>query len=170
MTDNVYYSDFNVKVTKKLSRKFKLSAFYMNLVYDNDVNKGAYDYDNVPVKGKVYADLFVVEGNIRIKRRNNLRFEAQVLRTNQHLQDWATLVLEYTWSPHWFASVLDQYNYGNADGNDYHFPVVSAGYINGTNRISVSYGRQRAGVFCVGGVCRVVPASNGLSVTLTSSF
>ncbi|NBC25160.1 MAG: hypothetical protein GVX78_06055 [Bacteroidetes bacterium] len=169
-SDKVYYSDFNVKVTKKFNRKLKMSAFYMNLVYDNDVNAGAYDYNDDPAQGTIYADLLVFEGNIRVKRRNNLRIEAQFLRTDQHLQDWATMVLEYTWSPHWFASVINQYNFGNADGNEYNFPVISAGYIKESSRITVSYGRQRAGVFCVGGICRVVPASNGLSVSLTSSF
>ena len=34
----------------------------------------------------------------------------------------------------------------------------------------LQYGKQRAGVFCVGGVCRAVPASNGLTFSFTSSF
>jgi len=32
------------------------------------------------------------------------------------------------------------------------------------------YGKQREGIFCVGGVCRNVPASNGVTLTITSSF
>lgn len=168
--DELYYSDFNVKLTKKFSKKFKGSLFYMNTAYNNDISEGAYDYDNVPVDGIVYSDLIVFEGNIRFNSNNNLRFELQGLFTDQHLQDWAAIVTEYTISPHWFFSVLDQWNYGNAKGDKYHFPTVSAGYIKGSSRLSVSYGRQRAGVFCVGGVCRVVPASNGLTVSMTTSF
>jgi hypothetical protein len=34
----------------------------------------------------------------------------------------------------------------------------------------MSYGKQRAGIFCVGGVCRNVPASNGFAISITSSF
>ncbi len=170
MSDRTYYRDFNIKATRKLNRKFRGSLMYMNMVYDNDVIQGAYDYSDIPAKGTVYADLFVFEGDINIKKGHNLRFEAQLLRTDQHLQDWAALILEYTVSPHWFLSAINQYNYGNADGNDFHFPVVATGFIKDSNRISVSYGRQRAGVFCVGGVCRVVPASNGLTISLTSSF
>ena len=168
--DELYYSDFNARITKKLSKKFKGSLFYMHTEYNNSVSEGAYDYDNVPVDGMVYSDLIVFEGNIRFNSKNNLRFELQGLFTDQHLQDWAAIVTEYTISPHWFFSVIDQWNYGNAKGDDYHFPTVSAGYIKGSSRISASYGRQRAGVFCVGGVCRVVPASNGLTVSLTTSF
>ncbi len=168
--EDTYYSDFNVKITKKLSKKFKAGLFYMNLVYDNDVILGAYDYNDIPTPGKVYADLFVFEGTWKIKQKHNLRFELQALFTDQHLQDWVAVVTEYTVSPHWFFSAINQYNYGNADGDKYNFPVVAAGYIQGNSRVSLSYGRQRAGVFCVGGVCRVVPASNGLTVSLTTSF
>jgi len=168
--DETYYADFNARITKKFSRKFKASLFYMNILYDNDVILGAYDYDNVAAEGTIYADLISFEGSIRLKKGHNFRFELQALFTDQHLQDWLAVVTEYTISPHWFFSVVNQYNYGNADGDFFNFPVVSSGYINGSNRISVSYGRQRAGVFCVGGVCRVVPASNGLTISLTSSF
>lgn len=169
-SDKVYYSDFTARLTRKLNRKLKMSAMYMNITYDNDVIQGAYDYDDVPTSGVIYANLYVVEGTWKIKRGHSLRFELQLLNSDQHLQDWAAAVLEYSVSPHWFLSVVNQYNYGNADGDFYNFPVVAAGYIQDSHRISVSYGRQRAGVFCVGGVCRIVPASNGLTVSLTSSF
>jgi hypothetical protein len=168
--DQVYYADFNARLSKKFSKKFKGVLFYQNIVYDNTVIQGAYDYNDVPVQGTVYSDLFVVEGNYKINKKHNIRFEAQALFTKQHLQDWLAGVIEYTVSPHWFVTVIDQWNYGNAEGDTYHFPSLSLGYIQKTTRISATYGRQRAGVFCVGGVCRVVPASNGLSLSITSSF
>lgn len=169
-SDEVFYKDFNVKITRKLSRKFKGSLFYQNLVYNNTVIAGAYDYSGQSVKGKVYADIAVFEGTYQFNRKNTLRFEAQALFTDQHLQDWLAGVVEYTVSPHWYFTVIDQWNYGNEEGNTFHFPTAGLGYIRNSSRISLSYGRQRAGVFCVGGVCRVVPASNGLTLTLSSSF
>ncbi len=168
--DELYFADFNARLTRKFNKKFKGSLFYQHIVYNNDVILGAYDYQNIPTKGTVYADLFVFEGNIKFNKKNNVRFEAQALFTDQHLQDWVAGVIEYTVSPHWFFTVIDQWNYGNADGDKFHFPSASLGYIKNSSRISVTYGRQRAGVFCVGGVCRVVPASNGLTVSITSSF
>ncbi|MEJ6490989.1 MAG: DUF6029 family protein, partial [Flavobacteriales bacterium] len=44
------------------------------------------------------------------------------------------------------------------------------GYVREATRITLSYGRQRAGLFCVGGVCRFVPANNGLTLNFTQSF
>jgi hypothetical protein len=67
--------------------------------------------------------------------------------------------------------MLDQYNYGNKESDKrIHYFYGSVGYIKNANRFSIGYGRQRAGIFCVGGVCRVVPASNGLTFSMTSTF
>ena len=85
--------------------------------------------------------------------------------------NWATALVEYTISPSWFFAVLDQFNYGNQEAEKrIHYLFGSVGYIHNANRFSISYGRQRAGIFCVGGVCRVVPASNGLTFSMTSTF
>ncbi|NEN21889.1 hypothetical protein G3O08_00025 [Cryomorpha ignava] len=168
--NELYYTDFNARITKKLSKKFKGTLFYQNIAYNNDIIKGAYDYNNVATKGTVYSDLFVFEGNVKLNSKHNIRFEAQALFTDQHVQDWVAGVIEYTVSPHYFVTVVDQWNYGNADGDKFHFPSLSIGYIQKTTRVSMTYGRQRAGVFCVGGICRVVPASNGLAISITSSF
>jgi hypothetical protein len=79
--------------------------------------------------------------------------------------------LEYTYSPNWFIAVVDQYNFGNEiQEKQIHYLTGNIGYMNKGNRIMLSYGRQRAGIFCVGGVCRNVPASNGLSLSVMSSF
>jgi hypothetical protein len=48
--------------------------------------------------------------------------------------------------------------------------MVFVGKIWGATRLQAGYGRQNAGLFCVGGVCRFVPASNGLTVTFSHSF
>ena len=42
--------------------------------------------------------------------------------------------------------------------------------IKGSNRIEIGYGKKRAGIFCVGGVCKEVPSSNGFSLNISSSF
>ena len=97
--------------------------------------------------------------------------EMQGLFTKEDKGDWAALMLEYTVSPTWFFSVQDEFNYGNPVSEDQiHYYNFSFGYNEGSNRISLRYGRQREGLLCVGGVCRYVPASTGLTITLTSSF
>jgi hypothetical protein len=87
------------------------------------------------------------------------------------LGNWATAVIEYTISPNWFFAVMDQYNYGNPDEDKrVHYLLGSVGYIHNATRFSVNFGKQRAGIFCIGGICRPVPASNGVTLTFTTSF
>jgi len=167
----VYFSDFNTEIKKKFSKKVKTKFTYFNFIYNNTINQGAPLLTGKQVKGNVYADVFVAEANIKTKSKQNLRIVAQGLRTNQHQGDWVSLVMEYTISPHWNFALLDNYNFGNKiDANQLHYPLGSLAYSEGSHRLSFEYGKRRAGLFCVGGVCRVVPASNGLTLTLTSSF
>jgi hypothetical protein len=44
------------------------------------------------------------------------------------------------------------------------------GFLKGATRFEIGYGKKREGIFCVGGVCKVVPSSNGLNLSITSSF
>ena len=115
--------------------------------------------------------ILVLDLTYKINRYHSLRFETQGMWTEQDKGNWAFGQIEYTFSPHWYLAILDQYNYGNKNiEKRIHYGLISGGYINGSHRFSLQYGKQRAGVFCVGGVCRAVPASNGLTFSFTSSF
>jgi hypothetical protein len=93
------------------------------------------------------------------------------MSTRQDKGNWIQYMMEYTIAPRWFFNFSDQYNYGNDDEEkQFHYPTIAMGYTRGSNRLAVSYGKQRQGILCVGGVCRTVPAASGLTVTLTSSF
>lgn len=165
-----YFQDFNVELRKKVAEDWEFALTWLNLVYDIDIIQGK------PGKATVYADIFVVEGLHNFNDRNSVRFELQHLSTKQDQGNWATGLAEFTFSPHWFVAAMDQFNYiGNSEleakGQEQrHYPIGSVGYIRGGNRFQVNYGRQRAGIFCVGGVCRQVPAANGLTLSITSTF
>lgn len=161
-----YVRDFNLEISRKINKKLKAKYTYFYLEFNTLSTPVTTDF-----KGLVYADIHVLELNYKIKPKHSIRTEFQVLTTDQDKKDWATVVLEYNWSPHWFFSVIDQYNYGNDDlSKRVHYLYGTMGYISGSNRISIGYGKRREGIFCIGGVCRAVPASNGLEITLTSSF
>jgi len=164
--DSLNVQDISFEIERKFSKNFKAKAMYMNLQFNTLATPVTTDF-----KGIVFADIFVLETQIKTAKRQSLRTEFQALLTEQDKGDWATAVVEYTWSPHWFASIIDQYNFGNPDeAKRVHYLYGSAGYINGPHRLSIGYGKRREGIFCVGGVCRAVPASSGLEVTFTSSF
>lgn len=160
-----YYSDFNVEISKKFSKKIKTKLTYQNLFYNIDVIQGK------PGESNVIANVFVADVLYKFNSKNAIRTELQGLFTDQDQGDWSTFVIEYTNSPHWFVAIQDQYNNGNKNVDKrIHYFYSSVGYIKGANRITLNYGKQRAGIFCVGGVCRTVPASNGVNLSITSSF
>jgi len=165
-----YFSDFNMELRKKLSADWELALTYLNEWYDIDIIQGK------PGQPAVHADIVILEGLHNFTDRNSVRFELQHLSTKQDHGNWATALAEFTFSPHWFLAAMDQFNYVGdakleAKGLEaVHYPIGSVGYIRGGNRFQVNYGRQRAGIFCVGGVCRQVPAANGLTLSVTSTF
>lgn len=163
--DRQYFGDFNVELARKFNKKFKAKLTYIYLHYDMEIIQGLGGKENV------YSNIAVADLLYKINRKNAIRTELQSLTTEQDQGNWATVVIEYTYSPHWTVAVMDQWNYGNPNPDErFHYPYVTVGYVKNANRIMLSYGRQRAGIFCVGGVCRVVPASNGFNIAITSSF
>ena len=164
-SDSILIQDFNVEIKRKINTKLKMSFNYFNFIFNDNAVKVANYYK------MIYAQIAVLDLTYKINRHHSLRFETQALWTNEDKGDWLFGQIEYTFSPHWYIAVLDQYNSGNLNiDKRVHYGLISTGYINRSHRFSFQYGKQRAGVFCVGGVCRAVPASNGLTFTFTSSF
>lgn len=161
-----YVRDINVQLDRRLSEKLRAKYTYFYLEFNTLATPVTTSY-----KGLVYADIHVLEAQLATREGQTLRAEFQQLTTAQDKGDWATVLAEYTWSPHWFISVLDQYNYGNPDPDArVHYLYGAVGYVDGPHRLSVGYGKRREGIFCIGGVCRAVPASNGFEVNFTTSF
>ena len=173
--EELFVRDFNASISRKLNKRWKAKYTFFHFDFNTLTTPVTTDY-----KGIVNANIHVLETQWKVKPKQSLRTELQGLwvgedeKNPELLQDkghWGTILAEYTWSPHWFASILDQYNFGNNDPNQrIHYVYGSVGYINGPHRLSIGYGKRREGIFCIGGVCRAVPASNGLEIAFTSRF
>ncbi|MDR1848185.1 MAG: DUF6029 family protein [Bacteroidales bacterium] len=166
--DDLYFEEINFEVGKKFSPDLKTTFMYSYQTF-NPIASG---HEGYPF---VYANIFVADGTYRIAQTSSLRAELQLLLTEANYGDWATgnwlqATLEYNLGGKWFAAVSDQWNYGNETGDKTHYYNASIGCTFGTTRVQISYGKQRKGIMCIGGVCREVPASNGLFATITSSF
>ena len=167
---DLYYADLSLEVAKKLSKTVKLTATY------------AYQMFNPVVEGHE-PDMYhnhVVIGDLswRVNKKHSLRFETEWMgsdswydkdqnHTDRRAGDWIMGLVEWNIGSHWFVSASDQYAYNDGIGNYYN---LSAGYNVGATRLQLGYGKQREGLLCIGGVCRQVPASNGLTFSLTTSF
>lgn len=163
--DQIFNRDLTIEIDKKFSKKFKSIFKYIYQDYDIATILGHTGDPNVK------ANIAIVDLTWKITSKKSIRWELQGLWTTEDKGDWAAALVEYTISPHWFFTVADQFNYGNKHSNErIHYYTGSFGYTLKTTRFALTYGRQREGVVCVGGVCRQVPASSGFYVTISSSF
>jgi len=170
-----YYHDVFIEISRKFSKQWKATGMYSNQFY----NKNIVQFGS-PTAGyhNIKSHIAVLDITYKYKSSSAIRMELQGLFTDkdyvhndQANGSWAVGLLEWTPSSHWFVAVLDQYNYGNSNSAlQLHYLLGSVGYTKDAHRISLSYGKQRAGIFCVGGVCRNVPASNGLAINITTTF
>ena len=165
------YGDVSVEVAKKLSKNVKATVTYVYQVFNPVVENepGSLHHNNI-----VVADV-----SWKVNKKHSLRFEAEWMGSDSHYDaadpehsdrragDWVMGLVEWNIGTHWFLSASDQYAYNDGTGNYYN---LSVGYTRGATRLQVGYGKQREGLLCIGGVCRTVPASNGLTFSLTTSF
>ena len=165
-----YYTEASLEVDKKLSKTLHLIATY------------AYQEFNPVVEGHT-PDLYhnhILVGDLawRVSKRHALHFKAEWMlsdsyydeaqgHTDRRAGDWLMAFVEWNIGTHWFLSASDQYAYNDGAGN---YPSLAVGYTTGATRLQIGYGKQREGLLCIGGVCRQVPASNGLTFSLSTSF
>jgi hypothetical protein len=160
-----YFDDFNIEIDRKISQHFKVIAIYASQTYNKAVVQGK---PGTPI---IYSQIGVADLIYRVNDSLTFRVELENLYTKQDHGSWGSALLEVTFAPHYFVAASDQWNYGNTIPVDrIHYYNFTLGYIRKTNRYQISYGKQRAGIYCVGGVCRTVPASNGLTFTMISNF
>lgn len=183
MSDSLYWLDINASISRKFTKNFSAILSFYHIVLNNNVAAVTKQPGNIESNTVVFEFLY------KFKKQSSLRAELQVMFVNRidslnnkvrfnaagskptDHGDWTTIMLEYAINSHWMINVMDQYNFGNPDKSKRaHHPYITVAYVTGPTRVSVGYGRQRAGIFCVGGVCRYVPASNGLSLSVTHSF
>lgn len=162
--EELFFQDFNLGFGKRLNKNLRLNVEYVYIVYNTEVIEGHQG-------DMVHAHTGVVDMSLRMKNKRAFRWEVQHMYTEQDKGNWAMLLLEFTIAPKWSFGIQDIYNYGNDDADQrIHYYLASVAYTQNASRFAVNYGKQREGIVCVGGVCRNVPASNGLSVSITTNF
>lgn len=157
-----YFSDYNIEVFKKISEKWHTGFVYINQYYNKRFIEGG---------SLVKTNILTAEATYSFTNTSSLRFLGEHLWADADKKNWAGATLEYNINSRFSCYVWNIYNYGNDDPEKRHnYYNVGGSYRKGASRIGINYGRQRGGLVCVGGVCRMVPESTGLSLSLNTSF
>ncbi len=172
-TKEKYYSDYNIEFSKKLSSKVNGTISYINQYYNNRVITGAADL-------LIKTNIVTAESTIKFAKTKSITFGLEHMWADSDRKNWMSSSLEYNHNANWSMYITDMYNYGyNANANlishgvdafRIHFYNFGGSYKKGSTRVALNYGRQRGGLVCAGGVCRYVPQSTGISLSLSTAF
>ncbi|MBQ9638082.1 MAG: hypothetical protein IJV22_00810 [Bacteroidales bacterium] len=163
-----YYTDLSIELSHKFSPTVK-AGFCAGYIVFNPIVEGH--------AGQLHHNwVLATDVTLKLGSRRVLRLEAEWLESDSKYDavvddkrcgDWLMEVVEYHFARHFFVQANLQRCYHDGTGN---YNQVAVGYTHNASRLQVGYGRQRQGIVCVGGVCREMPASNGLTVSFITSF
>ena len=175
--------DFNFDVERQWNKSVKTTFLYSFQRWDEEINH----FDS-PEAHYCRSHIFVGDVTYKINKKHSLRFEAQYLASEDYEGDWVAGTIEYNFAPKFSFYVSDMWNcekmidglYGNyyitnpdtqeGEHKLLHYYQVGASFTHNSIRAQLSYGRNRAGYVCSGGVCRFQPAYTGVNLSLTLSF
>ena len=175
--------DFNFDVERQWNKSVKTTFLYSFQRWDEEINH----FDS-PMSHYCRSHIFVGDVTYKINKKHSLRFEAQYLASEDYEGDWVAGTIEYNFAPKFSFYVSDMWNcekmidaqYGNyyitnpdtqeGEHKLLHYYQVGASFTHNSIRAQLSYGRNRAGYVCSGGVCRFQPAYTGVNLSLTLSF
>ena len=158
--NTTYYRDANIELKKKWSKKFETTFALQNIFYNAAVIQATGHSD-------VVANIIALNGLYKFTSQKSVRIKLEHLATKEDLGNWASFISEFSFSAPYSFYISDLYNYGETNT---HYYNLGASVTKNATRFSLAFGKQRAGLFCVGGVCRFVPAAYGFTASLTTSF
>lgn len=167
-TETMTWMDLNFDIERQWNKDWKATFLFSRQM--RNPSKGYFAEVNYT------SNIFVADVTHKIDRKNSVRAELQYLYSNDYEGDWVAALVEYNMAPSLSIFVSDMYNHQRVE-TDYNKGIdkvnyysIGASYTIERTRIQLSYGRNRAGMVCSGGVCRYTPAYTGFNLLISSSF
>ncbi|WP_396210341.1 DUF6029 family protein [Flavobacterium sp.] len=160
-----YFSDFNIEVKKQFSENSRASFLYVNQYYNKPwVEDASHD---------VNTHIFYGEWIYSLTKSKSIRVDVEHMWADADFKNWMGGSMEYNFNEKFSVYAMDLINYGNTKDKEErkkHYLTIGGAYRKGATRVALGYGRQRGGLVCVGGVCRFVPESTGISLSFNTAF
>lgn len=158
------YRDFSFDIDKSWNKRLR-TILFVSLQKNALHNVGHYTEQNV----------FVLDVTYKFTPKFSLRADVEYLyapgtKDNELVHgDWVAGLIEANFAPKWSIFVQDMYNHGNPE-EKLHYYSAGVSFTHSFARIALSYGRNREGMICSGGVCRMMPAYTGANLAMTLTF
>lgn len=160
---DLLYQDIGFEISHRFTKQWKWILAYNYISYNLEKLQGH--------EGMMRGHLVASDLQWKVTSKHSLRLELQHLYTRDDDGSSIYGMLEYAISPKWFISVGDEFNYGNPNPQHrLHYFNIAGAFVWNTTRIALNFGKTKEGILCIGGVCRAVPASYGVGLSITTSF
>lgn len=158
-----YYTDVNIELNKRLTKRWWLNAMLMYQNYNQKIVEGS--------GGLIRSGIAVIDTKVQVNADITVRGELQYLYSRDYRGQWLFALCELSLYRHWMISGQWTYNVGGtAEATREHFYTAALTYTNGAHRVNAGYTKTREGHNCVGGVCRYVPKQQGVMINYTFLF
>lgn len=158
-----FYTDYSIEIRKNMNKKWTSIFTYLQQYYN-----AKYVEETV---GEINTNTVVWDNLYNFSGSKTLKVELQHQWADASFKNWAAGLVEYNFNSNWSVFNNNLYNYGNTDSaKKINYYSLGTTYAKNATRVQLSYGRQRGGLVCIGGVCRFVPESSGLTLNFNYSF
>ena len=157
-----YFSEQSFELRKKWSEKFDNIFLFVNKYYNK-----RYVEEKI---GEINSQVFVLDNTLKLNNKKSVRFELQHLFNKDDKKNWYGYGLEYNFNYNFSTYFNTIVNYQNTEENKPNYYSFGVSYSKNASRYSISYGKQRGGLLCYGGICRYVPEFKGISFSINTSF
>ena len=157
-----YFSEQSFELRKKWSEKFDNIFLFVNKYYNK-----RYVEEKI---GEINSQVFVLDNTLKLNNKKSVRFELQHLFNKDDKKNWYGYGLEYNFNYDFSTYFNTIVNYQNTEENKPNYYSFGVSYSKNASRYSISYGKQRGGLLCYGGICRYVPEFKGISFSINTSF
>lgn len=153
------YRELNLEYSKDLSEDSKIRLLANYAHFNKGIVLGGFPEI-------VKYQVIVADFTRKISKNLSINTQAQHLYTRQDKGSWALALVDLRIKSKWSIFVTDEFNYSQNE----HYYQVGSNLNLGSKTLGISYGKVREGLFCVGGVCQIIPEYEGLSINFGINF
>jgi hypothetical protein len=153
------YKEISLEYSKSLNQNTKLQVLANYAQFNKGIVLGG--FSEIVKYQALVADL-----TFKVSKNLSINTQAQHLYTRQDKGSWALALLDFRIKSKWSVFLMDEFNYSKRD----HYYQAGSKLQLGNKYVGLSYGKVREGLFCVGGVCQIIPEYEGLSVNFGVNF
>jgi hypothetical protein len=157
-----YFSEQSLEISKKVSKSYNYILLFINRYYNKRLVEER--------TGEVNSKILVLDNTIKLNNKRSVKFDIQHLFNSDDHKNWFGYGAEYNFNYNFSIYYSNIKNYQNIKNNKPSYYSYGISYSKNTTKIIASYGKQRGGLICYGGVCRYVPEFKGFSISFNTTF